>query len=100
VRRLSGNRRLRGLASRNGVEAIDAAIHREPDLIVMDLEMPVMGGLEAIRRLRVDERTRAIPVMVLSADGIVGHARAKRVGCNTCPVKPCDPDDLEGIIER
>jgi CheY-like chemotaxis protein len=86
------------LQAENGVEAIDAAIHRKPDLIVMDLEMPVMGGLEAIRRLSVDARTRAIPVMVLSADGCVGHARAKRVGCNTCLVKPCDPDDLEGII--
>src|SRR6202022_4013710 len=51
------------LQAENGVEAIDAAIHRKPHLIVMDLEMPVMGGLEAIQRLRVDARTRAIPVI-------------------------------------
>ena len=82
----------------NGVEAIDATTHRRPDLIVMDLEMPVMGGLEAIQRLSVDARTRAIPVVVLSADGIVAHGRARRVGCTTCLVKPCDFDMREGII--
>jgi two-component system cell cycle response regulator DivK len=86
------------LQAENGAEAIDIAVGRQPDLIVMDVEMPVMDGLEATRRLGADARTRDIPVIVLSANGIVEHARAERLGCNVCLVKPCDPYDLEGII--
>lgn len=86
------------LQAENGVEAIETAFRRKPDVVVMDLEMPVMGGLEAIRRLRADARTRAIPIVVLSANGDVDHAMVKRAGCDICLVKPCEPDDLEGVI--
>jgi two-component system cell cycle response regulator DivK len=86
------------LQAENGARALEIAIRRRPDVVVMDLEMPVMGGLEAIRRLREDVRTRAIPLIVLSANGDVDHAKAERAGCHTCLVKPCDPDDLEGLI--
>ena len=87
------------LQAENGAEAVDIAVARQPDLIVMDIEMPVMDGLEATRRLGADARTRAIPVIVLSANGIVEHAKAgaPRVQ-RVCLVKPCDPYDLEGII--
>jgi CheY-like chemotaxis protein len=86
------------LQAENGAEAIDVAIDREPDVIVMDIEMPVMDGLEAVLRLGADGRTHAIPIIVLSANGVVEHAKAERVGCTVCLVKPCDPYDLEGII--
>jgi two-component system cell cycle response regulator DivK len=86
------------LQAENGARAIDVAIGRKPDVIVMDIEMPVMDGLEATQRLGADARTRGIPVIVLSANGIVEHAKAERLGCNVCLVKPCDPYDLEGII--
>jgi CheY-like chemotaxis protein len=82
----------------NGADGIEVALRRKPDLIVMDLEMPVMGGLEAIRRLRLEPGTCATPVVVLSANGIVDHTRAERVGSSACLAKPCDLDDLEGII--
>ena len=86
------------LQAANGAEAIAMAIQRKPDIVVMDLEMPVMGGLEAIQRLRGDDRTRAIPIVVLSANGDVDHAKVKRAGCDICLVKPCRLDDLEGVI--
>jgi CheY-like chemotaxis protein len=82
----------------NGIEAIGAAITRRPDLVVMDLEMPAMGGIEAIRTLKDDARTCGIPIIVLSATGDVDCARASRVGCETCLVKPCVPDELVGVI--
>jgi CheY-like chemotaxis protein len=86
------------LQAESGKEAIDVAIARKPDLIVMDVEMPRMDGLEATRRLGADARTHAIPVIVLSANSIAQHARAERLGCTVCLTKPCDPDDLEGVI--
>ncbi len=55
------------LQAANGAEAIDIAIARRPDVIVMDIEMPVMDGLEAAQRLAADARTYAIPVIMLSA---------------------------------
>ncbi len=86
------------MQAENGAEGIEVALRRKPDLIIMDLEMPVMGGLEAISRLRLEQATQATPVVVLSANGIVDHARAKRVGSNACLAKPCDLDDLEGVV--
>jgi two-component system, cell cycle response regulator DivK len=86
------------LQAENGAEAIDVAIGRKPDVIVMDVEMPVMDGLQATQRLGADARTHGIPVIVLSANGVVEHAKAERLGCKVCLVKPCDPYDLEGII--
>ena len=87
------------LQAENGAEAVDVAIDHRPDVIVMDIEMPVVGGLEAIQRLGADARTRAIPVILLSASAIAEHnKKAERLGCTVCLVKPCDPFDLEGII--
>jgi CheY-like chemotaxis protein len=86
------------LQAEQGAEAIETTLRRKPDLIVMDLEMPVMGGLEAIGRLKEDARTCAIPVVVLSANGIFDHAKAEAAGCETCLVKPCAFDDLESVV--
>jgi CheY-like chemotaxis protein len=86
------------LEAENGMAAIDVAIRLKPDLVVMDLEMPVMGGLEAIRRLKADTRTCAIHLIVLSANVFTEHAEARRAGCTTCLVKPCSPIDLEGTV--
>jgi len=86
------------LQAADGAAAVETAIRRKPDLVVMDLAMPIMGGLEAVERLKHDTRTRAIPVIVLSSTGDVDHAKAERAGCALCLVKPCDPEELESLI--
>lgn len=82
----------------NGAVAIGAAIQSKPDVIIMDLQMPVMDGLEAIARLKADERTQGIPIAVLSGDSVAEHAKAKRAGCAVCLVKPCCPEELANVI--
>jgi CheY-like chemotaxis protein len=57
----------RTLGAHNGLEALDLALEHCPDLIVMDLAMPVMDGREATRALKADPRTQAIPVVMLTA---------------------------------
>ena len=57
----------RTLGARNGREAVDLAVQHRPDLVVMDLAMPVMDGREANRLLKADDRTRHIPVVMLTA---------------------------------
>ena len=74
----------------NGREALDRAPLVAPDLILMDLAMPEMDGLEATRRLKADERTRHIPIVAMSAHGYRAHLReASAAGCDGYIVKPC-----------
>jgi two-component system cell cycle response regulator DivK len=82
----------------DGREAVEAALRTLPDLIVMDLSLPVMDGWEATRRLKADERARHIPVIVLT-----GHALspdAEEAGVDAFLAKPCLPETLVEKIEE
>ena len=69
TRRLLGNEGYRTLCATGGEEAVEKARSGRPDLILMDLMMPLMGGEEALRRLQSDPVTRTIPVIVTSGIG-------------------------------
>jgi len=61
------------LSAANGEEAIALAASDHPDLILMDLRMPLMNGDEAMRRIKADEHTRHIPVVALTASAMKGE---------------------------
>jgi CheY-like chemotaxis protein len=85
----------------NGKEAVDKARQLSPDLILMDLSLPVMDGWEATRQLKSNETTRDIPVVALTGHAITGHfERAKEAGCDSFVTKPCLPDALVAEIHR
>lgn len=85
----------------DGREAIDAVAANAPDLILMDLMMPVLDGLEATRRLKADAATRAIPVLALTAnDTPSGRSDAYQAGCDDFVPKPVVMDDLIQRIRR
>lgn len=85
----------------NGVEALEKAVALVPDLIVMDLSLPVMDGWEATRRLKRDERTRQIPVLALTGYALTAHSKgAQEAGCDAFVTKPCLPDQLVSEIRR
>ena len=89
------------IEARNGKEAVDAATSRLPDIIIMDLSLPVMDGWEATRRLKADDRTRKIPVVALTGHALAGHSKgAKDAGCDSFLAKPCLPDQLVAEIKR
>jgi CheY-like chemotaxis protein len=75
----------------DGQEALDKAFQLLPDLILMDLWLPQIGGWEAIRQLKASEKTKHIPIVVLTARAFVS---APAVGSEGCLIKPCQPDDL------
>lgn len=85
----------------NGAEALDQAFALLPDIILMDLSLPIIDGSEATRRLKNDERTRAIPVVALT-----GHALndqpggARSLGYDSFVIKPCLPDALVEEVKR
>jgi CheY-like chemotaxis protein len=89
------------IEAKNGVEALEAAQTKSPDIIIMDLSLPVMDGWEATRRLKAVERTRKIPVVALTGHALAGHSKGARdAGCDSFLAKPCLPDQLVAEIKR
>ena len=85
----------------NGLEAIERATELLPDIILMDLALPKMDGWEATRRLKLDEKTRHIPIVALTGHALAGHAEgARQAGCDSFVTKPCLPDALVAEIKR
>ena len=85
----------------NGVEAIEKTIELLPDIILMDLALPRMDGWEATRRLKLDERTKHIPIVALTGHALAGYAEgARQAGCDAFVTKPCLPDALVAEIQR
>ena len=84
----------------NGMEALQAALDASPDIILMDLSLPVMDGWEATRRLKADKRTASIPVVALTGHALAGISEgAKKAGCDAFVTKPCLPGSREGNSE-
>lgn len=84
----------------NGAEAIEKAALERPELILMDLSMPVLDGYEATRRLKGDAETTAIPIIGLSAHAMVGdREKALAAGCDDYDTKPVELPRLLGKVE-
>ena len=85
----------------NGAEAVAHTASHVPDVVLMDLSLPVMDGWEATRQLKSDGRTAHIPVVALTAhDGSGELQRATRAGCDWFVPKPCPPDALIVEVRR
>src|SRR2546430_3507815 len=85
----------------NGMEALQRALDTKPDIILMDLSLPVMDGWEATRRLKADKRTANIPVVALTGHALAGISDgAKKAGCDAFVTKPCLPEDLVKEIRK
>jgi CheY-like chemotaxis protein len=87
--------------AQNGQEALQRAVDEQPDIILMDLSLPVMDGWEATRRLKADKRTASIPVVALTGHALAGISDgAKKAGCDAFVTKPCLPEDLVREIRK
>lgn len=87
------------LTARDGSEALAVASADRPDLVVMDMMMPVMSGYDATRALKQDERTRNIPILGFTARAMEKErSLAYEVGCDDVVIKPFEIDDLLGRI--
>jgi CheY-like chemotaxis protein len=91
----------RALGAENGRAALEVARAELPDLVLMDLAMPVMDGREAMRALRDDPRTAVIPIVVLTAMALsVDRDRMVEEGFDGLLVKPCMPRVLLAEVRR
>jgi len=88
-------------AACTGVEAVKKAFELRPDVVLMDLSLPVMDGWEATRLLKADAVTRGIPVVALTGHALPCHAEsARKAGCDAVVTKPCLPDVLVAEVRK
>lgn len=91
----------RVLEAADGGEAVELAPRHRPDLILMDLRMPVLDGYEATRRLRLMPETSQIPIVGLSAHcGDGWREQAMAADCDDCIMKPIEDGALAEILSR
>ena len=84
----------------NGLQALERAFESVPDIVVTDLNIPGIDVFELTRRLKLDPRTRTVPVVAVTGYAAfqADPGRAIRAGCDAVLEKPCSPEDLETAI--
>jgi len=95
LRDLLGNAGYDLVEAENGQEALAAVARQRPDLILMDIQLPVMDGYEATRRLKSDPGTKSIPIIVVTSYALSGdETKARAAGCDDYVTKPFSPRQL------
>jgi two-component system cell cycle response regulator DivK len=90
--------------ARNGEEGLDLAAAEHPDLILLDIQLPVMDGYEVARRLKQAKETQSIPIVAVTSYAMAGDQEAVlAAGCEGYIEKPIDPDrfveDVKGFLK-
>ena len=89
------------LAAEDGAKGCEMALSERPDIILMDLEMPVIDGWEATRRIKNDPQTHEIPIIGLSAHALAGEReKAIAAGCDDFDTKPIEFERLVATVRR
>jgi two-component system, cell cycle response regulator DivK len=89
------------IVAEDGEKGCEAAIAQQPDVILMDLDLPVIDGWEAARRLKANLETRNIPIIALSAHALAGsREKALAAGCDEFDTKPVEFERLLDKIRR
>ena len=89
------------LEAGDGQQAFELALQRHPDLILIDLKLPVVSGFTVIRRMQKLARLRLTPIIAMSLDKPISHQRlAMAAGCAAHLNKPIEFEELDSLIER
>jgi CheY-like chemotaxis protein len=89
------------LEAQNGAEAVTMAAERRPDLILMDLNMPVKDGIEGLGQLKQEHATQDIPVIIITSESEPSKKeRCLRLGCAEFMAKPLDKMKLREAVRR
>lgn len=89
------------ILANDGKEGVDAALEQQPDLIIVDIQMPVMDGFTALQALKAEPRTAHIPVVMLTARGQrLDELRGRELGAREFLNKPFSPRKLSEVISQ
>ncbi|HWO41176.1 MAG TPA: response regulator [Candidatus Eisenbacteria bacterium] len=101
VRQLLSRTSYRLIEAVNGEEGVAAARNELPDLILMDIQLPKISGLEATRQLRADPKTAHIPIVVITSFALSGDSeKAKQAGASAYLAKPYSPRQLLEVVRK
>ena len=84
----------------DGIEAIDKFKKQHPDLVLMDISLPIVDGLTTTRTIRQMEKSKNLPIIAVTAFGKSFYKQAIEAGCNDLINKPVDFDTLEPILNQ
>jgi two-component system cell cycle response regulator DivK len=85
----------------NGEEALAAVARQRPDLILMDIQLPILDGYEATRRIKADPALRSIPIIAVTSYALSGdEAKARAAGCDDFIPKPYSPRELLAKVRQ
>jgi two-component system cell cycle response regulator DivK len=89
------------IEAENGADAVTSAQASRPDLILMDIQLPILDGYEATRRIKADPALKAIPIIVVTSYALSGDEdKARRAGCDDYVAKPYSPRQLLAKIKQ
>ena len=89
------------IEAENGEDAVASAQTNRPDLILMDIQLPLLDGYEATRRIKADPDLKAIPIIVVTSYALSGdEEKARRAGCDDYVAKPFSPRQLLAKIKE
>lgn len=89
------------LEAENGVEALAAIANQKPDLLLMDIQMPIMDGNETTRRIKANPATNKIPIIAVTSYALIGdEQKARDAGCDDYVPKPYSPRQLLAKIRQ
>lgn len=89
------------IEAENGEAAVALATQHKPDLILMDIQLPLMDGYEATRRIKADPALKAIPIIVITSYALSGdEAKARAAGCDAYVTKPYSPRQLLAAVRN
>ena len=101
VRDLLKNTTYQLIEAHDGEAGVAAALEMRPDLILMDIQLPKISGMEATRRLRAESVTAHIPIIAITSFALSGdEQKAKEAGATAYLVKPYSPFDLLKLIRK
>ena len=101
VRQLLGRTSYRLIEAMDGQLGVETARSELPDLIIMDIQLPKLSGLDATRTLRADPKTAAIPIIVITSFALSGDdQKAKDAGASAYLAKPYSPRELLQMIRK
>jgi two-component system cell cycle response regulator DivK len=101
MRDLLGTADYEMMEAENGEQAVAMVAQRRPDLILMDIQLPILDGYEATRRIKADPALRSIPIIAVSSYALSGDdQKARVVGCNDFVSKPFSPRQLLAKVRQ
>ena len=89
------------IEAHDGAEGVSQATEHKPDLILMDIQMPVMDGYEATRRIKADPELKAIPIVAVTSYALSGdEEKARAAGCDAYIAKPYSPRQMLAKVRQ